>query len=243
MKKMNDFFDNAEFHEAPESGSRNNIFTKSLALEKYMSMFLAEIMDVEDYLSTKSFGSTSSALSFNQKLNLFADLGYMHKNDKKRLLHFAEIRNLFAHNFACISLKDVFTNQISNSLRTLYPQLPKANPTEKDFQETFDLLFEDIKKMFEDLRDKIYNKKANEYLVEYHYYILNSTVNILNKHPKDFNMDLFNKVAKQVAHLAGEKFALGNDTFRRDIIVDVGKHLRSPIGFDELGGANKSENT
>lgn len=39
MKKCNVFYDKAEFQEAPASEVRNLMFTKSLVLEKYMSMF------------------------------------------------------------------------------------------------------------------------------------------------------------------------------------------------------------
>lgn len=222
------FYDKAEFQEAPASEVRNLMFTKSLALEKYMSMFLAEILDVEDHLMTKSFGNTSSALTFNHKLNLFADLGYIEKNDKTRLHVFAEIRNLFAHNFECVTFSDAFTAQIRNTLKKYYPILPKEDPSEKDYQKVFDLLFEDIKTIFKSLREKIYNNKINDFIEQWHRYALNEIIENIKKHPADFNIEMLDIITKKIFKLSSEKYGFDVETFREDIALDIGRRLIEP---------------
>lgn len=86
--------------------NRNIILETSLLLEKAVSGVLANIFGHPDYKSSISFGNKSSAISFNQKINLLIDIGALEKDNKKKFLTFMEIRNVFMHVFEA----NTFTN-------------------------------------------------------------------------------------------------------------------------------------
>ena len=97
MKILINFYDNAEFQDLSISDARNTVINYGVTIVKYMSMYLAFLLDINNYQTSTSFGNTSNALSLQQKLNLFSDLGYVEKEEKKKLKLFFEIRNQFAH--------------------------------------------------------------------------------------------------------------------------------------------------
>lgn len=226
MKTINEFFDNSKFVEAEFSDARNIVFAKSLALEKYMSMFLAFILDIDNYKNSKSFGNTSNALSFNQKLNLFTDLEFIIKEDKNKLIAFSEIRNQFAHNAECLTFADAFTQEIHNRLKRTNPNLSKSTLTEEDYKKAFEDLFIDIKLMFEKLRHEVYNKKINEFLTESMYVIYQTTIENIRKHPKYFNLEAYNHIVEEVIKLTSEKYGWSNDKLRTDVKVNFGKYFK-----------------
>lgn len=226
MKRINAFYDNSEFKDAEDSEPRNIVLSKSLAVEKYMSIYLSAIMDIENYLETKSFGNTSSALSFSQKLNLFTDLEYIAKEEKTKLISFSEIRNQFAHNSDCLTFEHAFNTEIKNRLKRFYPLLTATEITEKECKEVFELLYGDIKSIFERLRIEIYNKKINEFLLESMSLVLNETINNVRKNPQHFDLAKLNEIISKVTELISEKYDLNKDTFRTNVKLDIGKYLR-----------------
>ena len=144
MKELNKFYDEAVFKEAEESSARNSVLSKSLAIEKYLSIYLARILDINNHLDSKSFGNTSSALSFNQKTLLISDLKYLDKDDKLKLLSFAEIRNNFAHNSDCLTFKDAFTVDLKNRIKKFYPALKSDVAVESDYEGAVIFLFNEL---------------------------------------------------------------------------------------------------
>lgn len=226
MKTINAFYDNSEFKDAEFSEPRNIVLSKSLAVEKYMSMYLAAIMDIENYLDSKSFGNTSSALSFNQKLNLFSDLEYVTKEEKIKLISFSEIRNQFAHNSSCLTFGHAFNVEVSNKLNRFYEVLKEAKINEQQYTETFNFLYEDIKLIFQRLRSEVYNNKASEFLAEYTLKVYDETIKNINKNSKHFNIEILNKIIPEVGRLVSEEYGISNDTFRTDIRFKFGKYLK-----------------
>ncbi|MFN0049359.1 MAG: hypothetical protein ACKVOU_09570 [Cytophagales bacterium] len=225
MEMINRFFDNSKFIDAKESDARNLVFTKSLAIEKYMSMYLAFILDINEYEKSTSFGNTSQSLSFNQKINLFTDLKYLTKGDKNKLLAFSEIRNQFAHNSQCVTFEDTFNSDIKNRLKKEYTSLSDLDVKEEEYLKVFENLFSDIKLMFENLRQTIYSNKASEYLLEIWYMILNETFTNLKNNPGHFNVQAIQQIQNEVIRLFDDKYELHKQEFRKDIQLKIGKYF------------------
>jgi len=226
MKELNDFYTEAEFKEAEESDARNSVLSKSLAIEKYMSIYLARILDINNYLDSKSFGNTSSALSFNQKVTLISDLKYLDKDEKLKLTSFAEIRNNFAHNSDCVNFKDAFTVDLTNRIKKIYPALKSEVVLESDYEGAVIFLFDEIKNIFNNLKKKIYNEKMNEFLFENLYLIYHATLDNVKKRPDKFDLNLLNKIITDVIKLISEKYNLNDETFKTDIKINFFKHFK-----------------
>lgn len=127
-----------------------------------------------------------------------------------------------------MTFSDVFTAQVRNTLRKYYPILPKEDPSEKDYQKVFDLLFEDIKTIFKSLREKIYNNKINDFIEQWHRYASNEIIENINKHPADFNIEMLDIITKKIFKLSAEKYGFDVETFREDIALDIGRRLIEP---------------
>jgi len=72
------------------------VIENSIFVEELASRILGDILNV-DWKNSKSFGHTSASLTFNQKLQLIQDIKGIHKEDLKKLICLANIRNKFAH--------------------------------------------------------------------------------------------------------------------------------------------------
>jgi hypothetical protein len=77
--------------------ARVEMLNLSLHMERLSSIFLAALFRI-DMSESKSFGNTSSALSFNQKITLLSDIKAIPKDSKKKFEYFMSIRNQFMHN-------------------------------------------------------------------------------------------------------------------------------------------------
>lgn len=69
------------------------ILKMSPQIEHSISEYLAQLLGVQDFKNSNSFGSKSSALSFNHKVNLLLDVKALEKESKQVLITFMEIRN------------------------------------------------------------------------------------------------------------------------------------------------------
>ncbi len=100
------------------------ILKYSLRLEKTASHSLAFVLDITVPENSRSLGNKSSALSFNQKLNLLLDSGSIDKEEKLKMDIFMEVRNQFMHNLDVDSFVDVYKllDGRENKLRTLYSE-------------------------------------------------------------------------------------------------------------------------
>ncbi len=72
------------------------VIENSIFIEELVSRVLGNILNI-DWKNSKSFGHTSTSLSFFQKLQLIQDIKGIDKEDLKKLTCLANIRNKFAH--------------------------------------------------------------------------------------------------------------------------------------------------
>ena len=99
------------------SNSRNlrlYVLEHTLLIEELISETVGTILDI-DWKNSKSFGFSSSALSFNQKLIIIQDLKGITQTDIKKFNHLMNIRNKFAH-VRSIETSDEFYSKAGNGL-------------------------------------------------------------------------------------------------------------------------------
>jgi len=223
MKLINDFYDNSEFQDLPISDARNTVINYGVTIEKYISMHLAFLLDINDYQTSTSFGNTSNALSLQQKLNLFCDLGYVEKEEKKKLILFFEVRNQFAHNYQCNTFEYAIKKIKKSNNRIDVGEL-----TEESCKSFVIKIYEDIKLMFNRLRDAVYDRKASVFMLTRLHLINQETINNLKMHPS-FNSEIIEQIRLEVINLISCKYDGLNETFRRDIKLNLGQDFHSEI--------------
>ncbi|MFV8356002.1 hypothetical protein ACNQGB_07465 [Flavobacterium sp. XS1P32] len=126
---------------------RSLVIEISVSHEGFVNLILAKLLGITPE-GSKSFGTSSQALSFNAKANLLLDLKYLDKIEIEKFQIFMEIRNKFAH------ISDVDTFEKCFSLTTNYNRLKKLlNESEKGNN-----LEEKMKNMFLILAVQISNK-------------------------------------------------------------------------------------
>lgn len=144
---------------------RKEILYDSLSLEHRISIFLAKLLSIEDYKVSMSFGYTSKALSFNQKMILLIDLGALDKAVIKKFSKFMEIRNKFMHNLDIKSFEecdDTFPdNELKKFLLRNYPQEQNGS-IEMQLHHAFRQLNTEIIQITNTLFDKIITKAETE---------------------------------------------------------------------------------
>jgi hypothetical protein len=86
------------------------IIENSIFIEELASRVLGNILNIE-WKNSKSFGHTSTSLSFSQKLQLIQDIKGIEKEDLKKITCLSIIRNKFAH----VSNIDTFEKLFSES--------------------------------------------------------------------------------------------------------------------------------
>ncbi len=85
--------------------TRSFVIESTILIDEFLSFVICEILKIDTNI-TKSFGHGSTALSFNQKVQLFSDIKIVTAEEKKKFVKLLEIRNKFAH----VSSIDSFTN-------------------------------------------------------------------------------------------------------------------------------------
>lgn len=88
---------------------RSYIIENTLIIEEIISETLGYLLDI-DWMSSKSFGYSSSGLSFNQKVQMIQDIKGISKEDTKKLTALMSIRNKFAHVKSIKTFNDFFTS-------------------------------------------------------------------------------------------------------------------------------------
>lgn len=216
MKILNDFYDNAEFQDLSISDARSIVINYGVTIEKYMSMYLSFLLDIKDYQTSTSFGNTSNALTLQQKLYLFIDLGYVEEEEKKKLKLFFEIRNQFAHNFQCDNFAYAIKKVKKNN------KINIGELTEDSCKNFVNKIYQEIKLMFTRLRDAIYDRKATVFLLTRLHLTNQETINNLKKHP-GLNSEIIEQIRTEVINLLSERYDDTKDTFRRNIKLNFGQ--------------------
>ena len=73
------------------------VLKTALVIESMTTIFLAELIGVKNYRTSKSFNG-NSALSFSDRVHLLIDIGALPPKQRTPLQKFMEIRNKFMHN-------------------------------------------------------------------------------------------------------------------------------------------------
>jgi ACT domain-containing protein len=93
---MEDVFE-VHFRDLVPSEDRMKVIAVSVRIEDIIGICLSRLLGIREPKYTTSFGSSSMALSFNAKLNLFLDLKGITKEHVDILTKFSYMRNKFAH--------------------------------------------------------------------------------------------------------------------------------------------------
>lgn len=102
--------ENKEMNVISDTGNlRSYIIEHALVIEEVISETLGHLLDI-DWKVSKSFGYSSSALSFNQKVQIIQDIKGLSKVDGKKLTALMSIRNKFAHVKSIESFNDFFNS-------------------------------------------------------------------------------------------------------------------------------------
>lgn len=143
--------------------NRKNVLTVSLMMEGMTSVFLAGLLNIKKHETSKSFGNTSSSLSFNQKINLLIDLGALAPESIAKFKAFMEIRNQFMHNLEAVSYSKCF-EYIGSSSTYLIKQYARKDTavTEKVLKAVTDDLSSDVWNLTTSLINKLKNKFADD---------------------------------------------------------------------------------
>ncbi len=116
---------------APHMQIRIDFLHKSLMIEATISGLLSQLLGVKDASSSKSFGNSSSALSYNAKVLLFLDLGFIRSEDYWKFQKFMEIRNQFMHNLEAASYEECFS-YLKGAEEKLLKEYPKIKLKSKE---------------------------------------------------------------------------------------------------------------
>lgn len=147
----------------------------TLVIEELISETIGSILNI-DWKDSKSFGFSSSSLSFNQKVFIIQDLKDITSDEFKKFTFLMNIRNKFAHIRFVETYYDFYTNsgngkEIKNALEKWYSsKIPQDISQEEDdiFKVYFKLLCKDlISKLWEIiLRTKLekVNKSTDDYI-------------------------------------------------------------------------------
>jgi hypothetical protein len=135
----------------------------SVKTEEAVNQVLAKLLGIQPEQS-KSFGSSSQALSFNAKANLLLDLNQLDKIQREKFQIFMEIRNKFAHLSAVDSFEKCFA-QTGNykRLKKLFDVDEDGESLEKDMETMFCVLSIDISGTLKTIIENLYKDMAVKY--------------------------------------------------------------------------------
>ena len=103
---------------------RTDILFWSLMMEYMVSAQLGRIVGITEHENSRTFSFKSTALSFNQKMDMLLDLGAFSKDERSKFQLFMEIRNQFMHNIAADKYEKCFAllNGREKFLMKFYPK-------------------------------------------------------------------------------------------------------------------------
>lgn len=90
-----------------EDNLRLCIIENAIYIEHTISQLIGDLLQINPE-NSKSFGSASSSLSFNQKVNIILDIKGINRENLKKLVCLANIRNKFAHVLSIEKFSDLF---------------------------------------------------------------------------------------------------------------------------------------
>lgn len=207
------------------SKKRLKVLEYSLTMELMASFSLAFLLDIEfdNIAGTKSLGNSSSALSFNQKLNLLLDNKSITKEEKLKLESFMNIRNQFMHNKSADSYSKAvsFISGLQNRLKKIYPEFFVDLELEDSIEKCVAQLFSDSLSILGDFKGGRENKlkimsERDVYVKKYH--VLTETLKT--------EIDRVKKAVlkKKSEEISNKEFASMIDLLKYQIILEANKN-------------------
>lgn len=142
------------------------ILNASLQIEAMTSMFLAHLLGIKDLLSSKTFGNKSSAMSFNNKIDLLIEIKALSADTKSKYQLFMEIRNQFVHNVHAVSFVECFRyvgdGKKATVILKMYEQ-PKELNEEERLEKACAALSLELLKTTGDITGKLEEKDIEEF--------------------------------------------------------------------------------
>lgn len=135
---------------------RKNVLENALYIEGLTSILLSKLLGIQNAESSKSFGNTSSSLSFNAKINLLIDIGALQAVDRKKFQWFMEVRNQFMHNPQASDYVKCFSF-LGDSKKGMLKQYSHSGSLSEDeqLQQAFEALTHDVIKLTSDIIEKV----------------------------------------------------------------------------------------
>jgi hypothetical protein len=142
---------------------RTFVVEMSVKIEHLLNQIIANLLFVKSE-NSRSFGTTSQALSFNAKANLLFDLEKLDKQQREKFQIFMEIRNKFAHLYSIDTFEKCFEQTKNyNRLKKIYGIDESGESLEEDMEAMFSVLSMDIAKLISDIKDELYSEMAVKY--------------------------------------------------------------------------------
>lgn len=183
--------DNIDINVISQSNNlRLYILEHTILIEEHISATLGALLNIE-WESSKSFGFNSSALSFNQKVQIVQDIEGLEKIEIQKLSDLMSIRNKFAHVRSIITFEDLFRAGLNGkSIKKNFDKWYNTDATlefeneETKYKHFFFLLAVEViliiwmKRMNFGLREKRKNTEINQMKIQ-----LEAIENALKKFP------------------------------------------------------------
>ncbi len=146
------------------------VIENTIIIEEFISTILGNLLGI-DWVNSKSLGSTSKAISFNQKITIIQDIKSVDKLLVRKLTRIMEIRNKFAHNYKIKEFSDLFEvkitgNEIKKNLDTWYGETDQQS--DKNYNLYFEGLINDVinslsKINAESIHKEIFNRGRTDF--------------------------------------------------------------------------------
>jgi hypothetical protein len=138
--------------------ARHQIIDFSVQIEYNISMFISAWLEI-DRDNSRSFGTSSQRLSFNNQINLVLDMGVMDKEQVKKMECFAQIRNKFAHVVEVKTFNECLNSNknLKRTVNSLYPVNKFSDEELRAFQQ-MTMLLTDVTIIVDMLIEKLKKK-------------------------------------------------------------------------------------
>jgi hypothetical protein len=142
---------------------RTFVIEMSVKIEHLLNQIIANLLFVKPE-NSRSFGTTSQALSFNAKANLLFDLDKLDKQQREKFQIFMEIRNKFAHLYSIDTFEKCFEQTKNyNRIKKIYGIDESGESLEEDMEAMFSVLSMDIAKLISEINAELHSEMAVRY--------------------------------------------------------------------------------
>lgn len=190
---------------------RIKVLGETVQLEFLTSTLLTQLLHLKE--ETITFGHTTKALSFDQKLNLLMDIGMLEKEQRLRFTLLQEMRNQFAHSLTAFTF-EICVGRTSIGKEKLFKWHPQDTslPIEEQLEKAFDDLIAYIRKVVKQIVSDALVRWQDDHEKKLNQGGLN---NYLEK-----RFDIFN-----VHRIEANRRAMREETFTADEVNDILRHI------------------